>query len=316
MRILIVGAGATGGYFGGRLLEHGRDVTFLVRERRAAQLARRGLAIRSPMGDAVLPAPPTVQAHELAAREPFDLVVLSCKAYGLAQAIDDFAPAVGPRTAILPLLNGMRHLDLLDARFGADKVLGGQCSIAATLDGDGAVRHLNRMHNLVFGERDGASSERMQAIAQALTGAGFDAHPSGEAVQAMWNKWVFLASLAGITCLMRAPVGDIAAAPGGREATLALLEECRATAERAGHAPSDAAMEHARAMLTDPASTLTASMLRDLQQGHPIEADHVVGDMLARSGRAPGDGSMLATAYAHLKAYEAGRTRRQAGAPH
>jgi 2-dehydropantoate 2-reductase len=316
MRILIVGAGATGGYFGGRLLQHGRDVSFLVRERRAAQLARDGLVIRSPAGDATLPAPPTVLARELGARGPFDLVVLSCKAYGLAQAIDDVAPAVGPRTAILPLLNGMRHLDLLDARFGADKVLGGQCSIAATLDDDGAIRHLNGMHNLVFGERDGAASERMQAITRVLVGAGFDAHPSDAAVQAMWNKWVFLASLAGITCLMRAPVGDIATAPGGREATLALLEECRATAERAGYAPGADALAHARGMLTDAGSTLTASMLRDLQQGHPIEADHVVGDMLERSGRRPGDGSMLAVAYAHLKAYEAGRARRLADASH
>jgi 2-dehydropantoate 2-reductase len=314
MRILIVGAGAIGGYFGGRLLQHGRDVTFLVRERRAAQLAQHGLVIHSPAGDVALPAPPTVLARELAAREPFDLVVVSCKAYGLVQAIEDVAPAVGPGTAILPLLNGMRHLDLLDARFGADRVLGGQCSIPVTLDDDGAVHHLGRMHSMVFGERGDAAPERMQAIATALVGAGFDAHPSEAAMQAMWNKWVFLASLAGITCLMRASVGDIAAAPGGRDATLALLEECRATAERAGHAPSAEALAHARGMLTDAGSTLTASMLRDLQQGYPIEADHVIGDMLERSGRRPGDGSMLAIAYAHLKAYEAGRARRLADA--
>jgi 2-dehydropantoate 2-reductase len=208
----------------------------------------------------------------------------------------------------------MRHLDLLDARFGADRVLGGQCSIPVTLDDDGAVHHLGRMHSMVFGERGDAAPERMQAIATALVGAGFDAHPSEAAMQAMWNKWVFLASLAGITCLMRASVGDIAAAPGGRDATLALLEECRATAERAGHAPSAEALAHARGMLTDAGSTLTASMLRDLQQGYPIEADHVIGDMLERSGRRPGDGSMLAIAYAHLKAYEAGRARRLADA--
>ncbi|QEE24025.1 2-dehydropantoate 2-reductase [Rhodanobacter glycinis] len=309
MRVLFVGAGATGGYFGGRLLQHGRDVTFLVRERRAEQLARHGLVIHSRTGDVTLPTPPTVLAREL--HEPFDLVVLSCKAYGLEQAMEDFAPAVGPHTTILPLLNGMRHMDRLDARFGADKVLAGQCSIAATLDDEGAIRHLNTMQNLVFGERDGRKSERMQAITKVMLDAGFDAHASDDALQAMWNKWVFLASLAGITCLMRASVADIMAAPGGAEATLALLEDCRATAERAGHAPSDAALGHARSLLTDAQSSLTASMLRDLQQGHPIEADHVIGDMLARSGHAPGDGSMLAVAYAHLKAYEAGRARRQ-----
>jgi len=310
MRILVIGAGATGGYFGGRLLQHGRDVTFLVREARAAALARDGLRIRSPKGDADIAAPPTLLARDL--REPFDLILLSCKAYGLAQAIDDFAPAVGPHTAILPILNGMRHLDVLEARFGADKVLGGQCVIAATLDGDGAIRHLNATHGLTFGERDGADTARMRAIAATLSGAGFDARPSGAVLQEMWNKWVFLATLAGITCLMRAPVGDIVAAPGGSEAVLALLEACRATAERAGHAPDEAALQRARDMLTEAGSTLTASMLRDLEHGYPIEADHVIGDMLSRSGGRPGDGSLLAVVYAQLKAYEAGRARRLA----
>ncbi|WP_329741043.1 2-dehydropantoate 2-reductase [Dyella sp. A6] len=307
MRILIVGAGATGGYFGGRLLQHGRDVTFLVRARRAHQLAEHGLAIHSPAGDVTLAAPPVVQASGL--DQSFDLILLSCKAYGLAQAMDDIAPAVGPHTAILPLLNGMRHLDLMDQRFGADKVLGGQCVIAATLDAEGGVRHLNGMHSLTFGERDGDDTARMQAITAALSDAGFDARPSRTVMQDMWNKWVFLASLAGITCLMRAPVGDIMAAPGGREATLSLLEECRATAGRAGYAPADEVLQRAIGVLTDPASSLTASMLRDLQHGYPTEGDHVIGDMLARSAHVPGDGSMLAIAHAHLKAYEAGRSR-------
>ena len=150
MRILIVGAGATGGYFGGRLLQHGRDVTFLVREKRAAQLAQHGLLIRSATGDADLPSPPTVLASAL--RAPYDLILLSCKAYGLEQAMADIASAVGPQTTILPLLNGMRQLDLLDARFGAQHVLGGQCVIAATLDAQGVVRHLNQLHGLTFGD--------------------------------------------------------------------------------------------------------------------------------------------------------------------
>src|SRR5580700_8482441 len=135
MRILVVGAGAMGGYFGGRLLEAGRDVTFLVRPRRAAQLAKTGLLIRSPFGDASLPEPPTVTADAL--REPFGLIILSCKAYDLESAADSFAPAVGADTAILPLLNGMAHVDYLVARFGGTAALGGQCVISTTLDADG-----------------------------------------------------------------------------------------------------------------------------------------------------------------------------------
>ena len=307
MRILVVGAGATGGYFGGRLLQHGRDVTFLVRERRAALLARHGLQIRSAAGDANLPAPPSVQASELHAS--YDLVLLSCKAYDLEQVMDDIAPAVGPDTAILPLLNGMRHLDRLDARFGAARVLGGQCVIAATLDAQGAVLHLNASASLSFGERDGSASARMQALTRQLGDAGFEARPSATIVQDMWDKWVFLATLAGITCLMRAPIGDIVAASGGTAATLALLGECRAVAAAAGHPPGEAALQRARDVLTEAGSSLTASMLRDLQHGHRIEAEQVIGDMLARATPPVDERGMLALVLTHLQAYEAGRAR-------
>ncbi|MDQ6646035.1 MAG: 2-dehydropantoate 2-reductase [Pseudomonadota bacterium] len=309
MRILVVGAGATGGYFGGRLLQHGRDVTFLVREKRAAALSKHGLVIHSPAGDASMPAPPTVLATELDA--PFDLIILSCKAYGLQQAMDDIAPAVGPDTAILPLLNGMQQLDLLGTRFGARHVLGGQCVIAATLDEQGAVRHLNQTHTLTYGERDGSSSARMQRITDSLGDAGFDARPSANILQDMWDKWVFLASLAGINCLMRGPVGAIVATPSGKEAIRALFDECRAVADRAGHPLSEATQARARGVLTEAGSTLTASMLRDLLHGHPIEADHVIGDMLARAERTHDAISLLRVVYTHLKVYESSRADAQ-----
>ena len=309
MRILVVGAGATGGYFGGRLLQHGRDVTFLVRDKRAQQLAQRGLIIRSAAGDVDLRAPPTVLASELHA--PFDLIVLTCKAYGLEQAMADIVPAVGPRSTILPLLNGMRQLDLLDERFGAARVFGGQCAISSTLDTQGVVQHLNQVHAVTFGERDGRNTPRMQEITRAFADAGFDSRPSSTVVQEMWDKWVFLASLAGITCLMRGSIGEIAAAPGGRSATLALLEDCHAVAAASGYAPAERVMQRAHSMLTAARSTLAASMLRDLQDGYPIEADHVIGDMLARAGRQHGPTMMLALVYAHLKVYETTRLASQ-----
>lgn len=305
MRILIVGAGATGGYFGGRLLQAGQDVTFLVRDRRAAMLAQGGLRIRSALGDADIAAPPTVTAPAL--HGLFDLVLLGCKAWDLPQAIEDIAPAVGGHGAVLPILNGMRQLDLLDARFGVAQVLGGQCVIAATLDADGTVRHLNRSHSLSFGERDGSDSERVRRIAQAMAGANFEPRASGTIVQDMWDKWVFLASLAGATCLMRAPVGDIMAAPGGREAVLALLDDCRRIAAAAGYEPSPAVMQRASTVLTETGSALSASMMRDLEHGHRVEADHVIGDLLARGEALGVETPLLRLAYAHLKAYEARR---------
>src|SRR6185312_9632882 len=285
MRILILGAGATGGYFGGRLLQHGRDVSFLVRPRRAETLRRTGLVLRSPFGNVTLADPPLVFRDGLAA--PYDLIVLSCKAYGLEQAMEDLAPAVGPRTAVLPLLNGMRHLDLLDQRFGAEHVLGGRCIIAATLDDDGIVQHLNDKHTLTFGERDGRTTPRLRAINAQLDGAGFDARASDTIVQDMWDKWVMLASLAGVTCLFRAPVGTIVATPGGTAATLALLDECCAVAARAGHPLAGRTRETALAFLTARGSGLTASMMRDLVGGYPIEAEQIIGDMLARAEPVP-----------------------------
>ncbi|MBE1162691.1 2-dehydropantoate 2-reductase [Dyella acidiphila] len=311
MKILMVGAGATGGYFGGRLLESGQDVTFLVRPQRAQTLARDGLRIRSPMGDVTLPSPPTVQADAL--DRHFDLIIVSCKAYHLPQVIEDLAPAVGPDTAILPILNGMRHLDLLDQRFGAARVLGGSCFIGATLDGEGVIRHLNKPHGLTYGERDGSRSPRVERIEQAMAAARFDPRLSTSILQDMWDKWVFLASLAGITCLMRAPVGAIVAAPGGTQAALGLLEDCHQVAAACGHPPSEASLQRARTTLTEAGSSVSASMMRDLEQGAQIEADHIVGDMLQRGEAAGLELRVLRVAYAHLKAYEARRASATGG---
>jgi 2-dehydropantoate 2-reductase len=315
MRILVVGAGAIGGYFGGRLLQTGRDVTFLVRPRRNAQLAKTGLVIRSRFGDVSLPAPPTVTADAL--RAPFDLILLSCKSYDLQSAADSFAPAVGPNTAILPLLNGMGHMDYLAERFGAGAVLGGQCVISVTLDGDGHILHLNDTHGLSFGEQNGAASLRAEAIASTFSGANFDSRLSKAILHEMWEKWVLIATMAGSNCLMRAAVGDIVAA-GAENLSLALLDECAGIATAQNFAPSAAAMARNRGMLTMPGSTFAASMLRDIERGAPTEADHILGDLIRRSGGGgdgPNDLPLLRIAYAHLRAYDARRKRENAGAP-
>jgi 2-dehydropantoate 2-reductase len=302
MRILVVGAGAIGGYFGGRMLQAGADVTFLVRPRRAAELAEFGLVIKSPLGDVTLKNPPTVQADTLA--EAFDVVLLSCKAFDLDDAIKSFAPAVGANTAILPLLNGMRHLEALDARFGRERVLGGLCAIAVTLNEKREVVHLQPLQSLTFGERDGKSSDRVRAIADMMAKGNFGSKASDEIILEMWEKWVFLASLAASTCLMRASVGNILASPGGKDFVLGMLDECSAVAAAEGHAPRGPFLERTRGMLTAEGSPMTASMFRDIKAGAPVEADHVIGDLVARADAAKVPVPKLRTAYAHLKAYE------------
>jgi len=305
MRILVIGAGAIGGYFGGRLLQAGRDVTFLVRPRRAALLGKYGLSIRSRFGDFHELTPPLVSTEGLA--EPFDLILLSCKAYDLDGAITSFAKAVGPKTAILPLLNGMRHLDVLADRFGVERVLGGLCVISATLDANGGIVHLNDLHTIAFGELDGSRSQRIETTASALTGAGFDARLTDEIRQEMWEKWVFIAAAAGITCLMRAAIGDIVAA-GASDLATKLLNECAAIAAIEGFPPRQLPLEQARTILTAAGSPLKASMLRDIEGGMPVEGDHILGDLLRRAVKSD-EHSVLRIAYLHVKAYEARRMR-------
>jgi 2-dehydropantoate 2-reductase len=302
MRVLVVGAGAIGGYFGGRMLQAGRDITFLVRPRRAAELASAGLVIKSPSGDVTLKNPPTVQADAL--KEKFDVVLLGCKAFDLDDAIKSFAPAVGPQTSIIPLLNGMLHLDVLDAKFGRERVLGGLCAIAVTLNDQREVVQLQPMQSLTFGERDGKTTDRVRAIAEILKSGNFGSVASENVLQDMWEKWTFLASIAASTSLMRAPLGIILAAPGGKDFLLGILDECKAVATAEGFSPGAPFLDRTVTMLTTEGSPLTASMFRDIKAGQRVEADHVIGDLIARGDAAKVPVPRLRTAYTHLKAYE------------
>jgi 2-dehydropantoate 2-reductase len=302
MRILVVGAGSTGGYFGGRLVEAGRDVTFLVRPARAERLKADGLRIVSPNGDVTLQ-PKLVVAGAIDG--PYDVVLLTVKAFGLEAAIADLAPAVGKETMILPVLNGMRHVDALVARFGERNVVGCVCKIASVLDGEGRIVQLNRLHDLAYGERDGTSSPRLKALDAVMQGAGFDARLSPTILREMWEKWILLATLGGITCLMRGTVGEIEAAPGGTAFVLALLAEVVSVVRSVGVAPDEGVLSVIRASLTAKGSPQTSSMYRDLQQGGPIEADQIVGDLLRRGAEAGISTPLLAAAYAHLSIYQA-----------
>lgn len=310
MRILVLGAGGTGGYFGGRLAQAGVDVSFLVRPARAAQLEATGLVIRSPLGDAQLPVR-HLTADQLAgavAARPFDLVLLACKAYDLESSIEAVAPAVGERTTVLPILNGLRHYGALDARFGPSRVLGGLCFISATKTSGGEVLHMGQPAAVTFGEREGEpQSERCRAIAAAFAGANVEHTHSTQILQDIWIKYSFLTALAAATCLMRASIGTIVATDGGRDFIERLYAECVAVAQAAGWPIPAQARERALHMLTQAGSTVTASMLRDLLSGQRIEGRHIVGDMLQRAQAAGLDGSLLSTAWCHLQAYQAGR---------
>jgi 2-dehydropantoate 2-reductase len=301
MRILVVGAGATGGYFGGRLAEAGRDVTFLVRTGRAALLRANGLRILSPHGDVTL-TPQLVTAGDIAG--PFDAVLLTVKAFSLDAALDDLAPAVGPETMILPVLNGMKHVDILAARFGEKAVVGCVCKVATSLDDQGRIVQLTKLHDLAYGEMSGAPSSRTTQLDAVMQGAGFEARLSRTIEREMWEKWILLATLGGITCLMRGNVGEIVAAPGGVPFVLGFLEEIVSVVTAIGHPPGADFLTSAKAIMTEKGSPQTSSMYRDLQRGGPIEADQIIGDLLARARLVDVPTPLLAAAYTHLSIYQ------------
>jgi 2-dehydropantoate 2-reductase len=301
MRMLVVGAGSTGGYFGGRLAEAGRDVTFLVRPARAAHLRANGLQIVSPNGDLTL-VPKLVTADDVGGL--YDAILITVKAYGLAAALDDLAPAVGPTTMILPVLNGMKHVDMITARFGAGALVGCVCKIAATIDAQGRIVQLARFNELAYGEMDGAPSARTERLDAFMRGAGFDARLTPEVEREMWEKWILLATLGGVTTLMRGNIGQIAAAPGGVEFVSRFLDEVLAVVNAVGKSPSTAFVTSTRAALTTQGSSQAPSMYRDLEQGHPIEADQIVGDLLARAARAGIATPLLVASYANLSVYQ------------
>jgi len=306
MRILVLGAGAIGGYYGGRLVEGGADVTFLVRPRRAQALAERGLVVRSALGD-IEQKVKTVQAEQL--REAYDLVLLSCKAYDLDSATEAIVPAVGPRSAILPLLNGINHMAALSGRFGAERVLGGACGIGVTLDPQGEIRHVGTMEWLTFGEVSGERSARCEAVAQTFSRTKVNATLNDNVMQAMWDKFVMLASLAASTTLTRANVGEILAAPLGEWLVLKALDECRSVAAADGHPPSVESVERTRKMLTTRGSAFSASMQRDLVAGGATEGDHIIGDLVRRAEKRGLDVPLLRIALANLQVHEARRKK-------
>ncbi|HTZ77320.1 MAG TPA: 2-dehydropantoate 2-reductase [Stellaceae bacterium] len=301
MRLLVVGAGSTGGYFGGRLVEAGRDVTFLVRPNRAKQIQAEGLQIVSPHGDVTLK-PQLLTADAI--KRLFDTVLLTVKAFSLAPALDDLAPAVGPKTMIVPVLNGMKHVDAIKARFGAEALVGGVCKVATTLDEQGRIVQLAKFQELAYGEMSGAPSERTKALDEFMRGAGFEARLTPRIELEMWEKWVLLAALGGISCLMRGNIGEIEAAPGGVDFALRLLDEVVAVVRASGQEPRAEFLASTRMTVTAKGSPMAPSMYRDLQKGAPVEADQIVGDLVARGKKLGVSTPLLAAAYASLSIYQ------------
>ena len=304
MKLLILGAGGIGGYVGGRLVQAGADVSFLVRPARQAQLAANGLVIQSIKGDAVL----SVKALRRDQLDPnFDLVLLTCKAYDLDDALASLEPAMAGHAAILPLLNGVAHLATLNQRYGSARVLGGVAKIAVTLTAEGVIRHLNDFCYLSFGEQNGQPSARTATLKALLDNTDVKAALTTDIQRELWLKLVHLHTIAAMSSLLRANVGEILRTPDGAALFMQMLDTNLEIARREGHVPDEAFIANCRAMFSNPASNYEASLARDIERGGPVEADHILGDMLAFCRKHGLDDRLHALAYTGAKAYEVRR---------
>jgi 2-dehydropantoate 2-reductase len=306
VKILFLGAGAVGGYWAARLHQSGADVTLLLREKRAETVRRNGLVVKSPKGDAVVPAKVVTDGSE---GGPYDVIVLACKAYDLPSAMDSIAPAVGPNTTIVPMLNGHAHFATLDARFGAERVAGGLARISGMLGPNGEILH-SGASGVSFGERDGKPPRAsLVELDAACRKAGIDGGLNANINQDLWDKWIMLATIAGMCASMRGTVGDINATDDGAAIMTETLEESRNVAAAEGYPPSDEMLATIRSNLTAKGSKVVASILGDMEKGGPAEGRQIVGEMLFRARRHGIAAPNLRYAYAHLQAYEARRAR-------
>jgi 2-dehydropantoate 2-reductase len=276
-------------------------VTFLVREKRNEAMKRDGLVIKSTKGDITQTVKTITKASD---GGPYDLVLLTPKAYDLDSAMDAIAPAVGPNTTIVPLLNGMRHLDILDARFGREKVVGGLARVGVAMNEQGWILHTSPFAAISFGERDGRDARpHLVELDAAIKKSGVDGGLNKNIVQDLWDKWIMLCTLAATCCLMRGASGDILEAEEGKAIVLETIEEGRKVAAAAGHDPGEKGMKTIQGFLTVKGSKFAASMLHDLEKGNMVESDHIVGDMIARAKKAGIPTPNLRMAYAHLQVY-------------
>ncbi|WP_285136273.1 2-dehydropantoate 2-reductase [Microbacterium sp. lyk4-40-TSB-66] len=275
-RILIAGAGATGGALGARLIVAGQDVTFLTRERRAKQLASDGLRFRAPDCDGVHRVRAVTRVQD---SEQYDVVIVAVKAPALDDLIPMLTPARGPQTRFVPLLNGMEHMSKLERAFPG-QVLGGILRIVATLDPHAIVTQMTELCSLSLGGLAGDAVP--ETVRRAFDVDGIDLEIVDDVASLLWEKWAFIAAAGVITCLFRGTVGDILAAGGEGEIRQAITE-CEQIALSSGHPVSDRAHAQSLALLTEPGSMFTSSLYRDLQHGDPAEAEHIIGDLAARA---------------------------------
>ncbi|MGN6408959.1 MAG: ketopantoate reductase family protein [Curtobacterium sp.] len=304
MRVLVVGAGAVGGYFGALLADTGADVSFLVRPQRRDALVQHGLRLQRAAEPARSLAVRAVTKGELSGS--WDLVLLAVKGTALEGAVADIAPAVRAGTLVLPLLNGVGHVTRLREGFG-NRVLGGVAVVATTQDEDGTIRQLVPGGSITFGALDGVRSTEIDAVAALFDRAAFTNTVSDTIEKDMWEKWLFMAAGGAATVLLGGPVGAIVSVPDGLTTVEAVLSEGLAVLEAAGHPARDAAVASTSSVLTATDSPFTTSMYRDFAAGRSTEVETILGDLVDLAADLGVPAPLLTAAAVRLRVHEATR---------
>lgn len=278
MKIAIIGAGALGAYFGLRWLEAGNDVTFVVRKRRAVQMEENGIHIQSPHGDFTVERPDTVEdINEL---EDVDLIIVAVKGYHLEGTLPPLRRLTAKGAKVLPVLNGMEHVSILQKELGEEAVLGGLSYIISTLDDMGHVIHSSDFHDIVFGPLHPSQENVCEKLALASEQANMNCKWSSAIQKDMWNKYMFINAFSGITTAANLPIGKVREQPDTFSIAEKILQEMKQLANEYHIELTDRHVGKAVDQLKGLGDEATSSMHQDRRKGLTLEVDHLHGGAL------------------------------------
>ena len=284
MRIAVMGAGSVGGYLGGMLSRGGHDVSLIARGAHLAAIRERGLRVVRDNEEFIVNCAATDNPADVG---PVDVALLTTKTYQNAAAVPAMALMVGPDTTVLCLQNGIDSYLTPAGVFGAERVMAGAVYIEAGRDGPGVARQAGDVVRVVFGELDGSLSERGRAIADAFSGSGIPADLTGDIRTGLWSKFLFIATMAGVTSMARATLAELMPRPEWRDVVVGCLREIEAAGRANGVNFPPYVHQTTLAYIENNLADLQASMHTDVTAGRPLELEALNGAVV-RAGRAVG----------------------------
>lgn len=282
MKILIMGTGGVGGYYGGLLTQQGNDVTFIARGAHLFALRHEGLKVHSVHGDfTVSPVNATDAPINVG---PVDLILFCVKAYGTDEAAQAIRPAVGLQTVVLSLQNGIDAAERIGKVIGMEHLLGGATWLSSAVEAPGVIRQVSQFRRIVLGELDGSRSERIQSVYEVLKNTGIDVEISENILKILWTKFVFISSASSLGSLTRLPIAEYRSIPETRAMITGLMREVEALARAQDIALDEDVVQKSLEFMDNAAPHIKASMQLDVESGHRTELESMVG-VIGRKGR-------------------------------